>query len=82
MKDGRIGILDTKGGFTANDSSVKDKAEALAKRIANMNTELGEEKFFGGIVIFENGQWFYNDALSYHYQKGNLTGWKKLTDLL
>lgn len=82
MKDGRIGIFDTKGGITATDSSVKDKADALAKRIADMNTELGEVKFFGGIVIFENGQWFYNDALSYHYQKGNLTGWKNLADVL
>ena len=82
MKDGRIGIFDTKGGVTATDSSVKDKAEALAKRITDMNTELGEEKFFGGIVIFENGQWFYNDASNYHYQKGDLTGWKNLAEML
>ena len=82
MKDGRIGIFDTKGGFTATDASVKDKADALAKRIADMNNELGEEKFFGGIVIYENGQWFYNDALNYHYQKGDLTGWKNLADML
>jgi len=82
MKDGRIGIFDTKGGIIATDSSVKDKADALAKRIADMNNELGEEKFFGGIVIYENGQWFYNDALNYHYQKGDLTGWKNLADML
>ena len=82
MKDGRIGILDTKGGITATDSSVKEKAEALAKRIADMNATLGKDVFFGGIVIFENGQWYCNDALIYHYQKGNLTGWKNLAKML
>lgn len=82
MKDGRIGIFDTKGGITATDSAVKDKAEALAKRIADMNTALGEDKFFGGIVIFENGQWYCNDAQVYHYQKGNLIGWKNMADML
>ncbi len=82
MKDGRIGIFDTKGGFTAADSAVKDKAEALAKRIAEMNTALGKDLFFGGIVIFENGQWYCNDAPTYHYRKGDLTGWKNLADML
>ena len=78
MKDGRIGIFDTKSGFTAADDAVKDKAEALAKRIEEMNDQLGEEKFFGGIVIQENGKWYVNDSKTYHYQKGNLTGWKSL----
>ena len=82
MKDGRIGIFDTKGGVTATDSAVKDKAEALAKRIADMNTALGENKFFGGIVIFENGQWYCNDSQIYHYQKGDLTDWKNMSDML
>ena len=82
MKDGRIGIFDTKSGFTAADSAVKDKAEALAKRIEEMNNQLGEDKFFGGIVIQENGQWYLNDSTTYHYQKGDLTGWKLFIDLL
>ncbi len=82
MKDGRIGIFDTKGGITATDSAVKDKAEALAKRIADMNTALGEDKFFGGVVIFENGQWYCNDSQTYHYQKGDLTDWKNMAGML
>lgn len=82
MKDGRIGIFDTKGGITATDSAVKDKAEALAKRIADMNTALGEDKFFGGIVIFENGQWYCNSKVKYHYKKGDITDWVLFSEML
>lgn len=82
MKDGRIGIFDTKGGFTASNSSVKDKAEALARRINDMNKQLGEDKFFGGILILENGQWYLNDSSTYQYMKGNLSGWKLLSEII
>lgn len=48
MKDGRLGIFDTKGaGF--NESDNKEKAEALQKYIKEENAK--GKKLFGGIII-------------------------------
>ena len=62
----QLGVFDTKGGFTANESEVKDKAEALTNKIASFNLN-GQRRlhYVGGIVIFQEGLWLYNDGLQY-----------------
>jgi len=65
LKDGRVGILDTKMGQTAQDT--EGRAEALAKIIS----ELGAE-YFGGIAIKENGVWYLNGSADYSYSLGRL----------
>ncbi|MBO5731707.1 MAG: hypothetical protein J6R67_10950 [Treponema sp.] len=79
LADGRICILDTKGGNTASSQETKDKAEELHRRITVLN-RTSKRKYCGGIVIFANGQWYINDCEEYNYSGSNLTnlGWKTL----
>ena len=79
LDDGRICILDTKGGNTASSQETKDKAEELQRRIKLLN-QTSKIKYCGGIVIFANGQWYINDCEEYNYSGNNLTvlGWKTL----
>ena len=75
FKDGRIGIFDTKKGFTAENT--EGRAEALAKKLI----ELGHN-FVGGIVIKEDGIWYYNDSIEYSYSKGKLgSKWNDMENL-
>ncbi len=77
FKDGRTGIFDTKKGDTAINQDTKDKAKALAQRL----NQLGS-KHIGGIAIFENGIWYYNNSEQYEYAEGKLNkDWKKIEDL-
>ncbi len=62
MKDGRIGLFDTKSGFTAE--SAKEKAEALVRYIKEQNKK-HKDKLWGGIVTFKDGSCRFNDSLSY-----------------
>ena len=80
LNDGRICILDTKGGITASSQDTKDKAEELQRRIAQLNT-ISSVKYAGGIVISANGdQWYIQSESEYSYNPSNLTssGWKTL----
>ncbi|MBQ1606785.1 MAG: hypothetical protein II088_08245, partial [Bacteroidales bacterium] len=75
--DGRIGIFDTKSGFTA--ANPEGRAEALSKKIRDLNALAGKEKFVGGLCVRENGLWYCNSAENYRYkdENGNLAeGWK------
>lgn len=79
LKDGRIGIFDTKDGDTATSQETKDKALALSIKLK----ELGK-KYVGGITIFENGVWYYNCAENYNYIKGKVgeeKNWKLFEEL-
>lgn len=87
FRDGRIGIFDTKSGFTAQNP--EGRAEGLANKILYLN-QLGG-KFIGGLTVLENNQWyyFYNDEYSnngndfdYSYSPGQLSGrWRLLEDV-
>jgi len=78
FKNRMIGIFDTKSGDTALPEKTKDKAKYLSLKIK----ELGEN-FIGGIVVFENGIWYYNDSENYDYSPSRLNkDWKKFEDLL
>ena len=72
MNDGRIGLYDTKAGFTAKIA--KPKAEALSKYIRNNKIK----KVFGGIAVFENGEWLYNDNEEYEYDDKDFSDWQPL----
>lgn len=74
FKDGRIGLFDTKGGFTAELAG--PRAEGLAKYIAEQNKT--GKKLFGGIVLKEKNSWRYSDGAEYEYDPNNLSSWKYL----
>jgi len=69
-----IGIFDTKSGMTAKDA--KERAEALQKYIKGQNKK--GKKLMGGIAIYINGTWRYNDSEKYEYNPNDLSSWKVL----
>lgn len=80
FKDGRIGIFDTKAGMTATNP--EGRAKGLYEKICTMNVAAGRSLFVGGLVVFENGQWYFNDGENYAYSKGHLNvGWKQMQTL-
>lgn len=60
MKDGRIGLFDTKSGITVKVAG--PKAEGLAKYIKHQKSK----KIFGGIVKPEDSNWLCNDSDKYN----------------
>jgi len=77
FKNGMIGIFDTKAGDTALPEKTKDKAKYLSLKIKGLGVN-----FIGGIVVLENGIWYYNDSEDYDYSPGRLNkDWKKFEDL-
>lgn len=74
FEDGSIGLFDTKSGMTAKDA--KTRAEGLQKYIKEQKKK--GKKLWGGIAIFVNGSWRYNDNEVYEYDKNNLSSWKFL----
>jgi type III restriction enzyme len=79
FKNGKVGVFDTKDGETAITQETKDKAEYLVLKIKKL-----DKKIIGGIVVFENGIWYYNDSKKYFYQKGKINedkNWKLFENL-
>jgi type III restriction enzyme len=77
FKDGRIGIFETKAGDTALPEKVKDKAKALSIKLKGLG-----KRYVGGIAVFENGIWYYNNSEDYDYFPGRLNkNWKKFEGL-
>lgn len=74
MRNGRIGLFDTKSGIFAKDA--KSRAEGLAKYITEQNKK--GKKLFGGIVIRDKNSWRYHDGVTYHYNPEDLKEWKFL----
>ena len=76
LKDGRIGIIDTKSGATA--SNTEGRADALANRIKDFEGEV-----FSGIAVKENAIWYLNSSSMYEYTPGNLNqDWVPLATFL
>lgn len=73
-KDGKIGLFDTKSGSTAETAGTR--AQGLQKYIKEQ-TKKGK-KLWGGIAIYVNGTWRYNDQEKYKYNPNNLSDWKTL----
>lgn len=74
FKDGSIGLFDTKKGITAKDAEMR--ARGLVRYIKDQ-TRKGK-KLWGGIAIYVNGSWRYNDNENYRYDETNLSKWKFL----
>ncbi len=74
MKDGKIGLFDTKGGITAE--TAKYKAEGLSSYIKQQNKK--GMKLFGGVTIQDGKSWRYNDADEYVYNPNDFKDWKIL----
>ena len=76
LKDGTIAIFDTKSGRTAETGDAAPRAEALQKFIKKQNKS--GKKLIGGIAIYVNGTWRYNDNEKYEYNQKDLSKWKVL----
>lgn len=74
FNDGSIGLFDTKSGITATNAG--PRAEGLQKFVKNENKK--RKLLWGGILIYVNGSWRYNDEEKYHYDPNNLSAWKLL----
>lgn len=74
FKDGRIGLFDTKSGIIAKYAG--PKSEGLQKYIKTEHKK--GKKLWGGIVLYVNRTWRYNDKEKYHYDPNNLSSWKIL----
>jgi len=70
--DGAIGLFDTKSGMTAKDAGTR--ARGLHKYIKKNK----DKKIWGGIAIYVNGTWRYNDKEEYEYNPNDLSSWKIL----
>ncbi len=74
IKDGRIGLFDTKGGIYAQ--TAKDRAEGLQAYIKKLNK--AGKKLFGGIVVKDKNSWRVNSKDKYTYDPNNLKDWEFL----
>ena len=68
--DGKIGIFDTKSGWTAQDAA--PKANALQRYIE----EHGDLNLFGGIVNVTSGIFYLNSNSDYEFGDGKTGQWK------
>ena len=73
FSDGRIGLFDTKSGWTANEAG--NKSDGLQQYIIDQNKK--GKKLFGGIVYPKSGSFFTYTGIPYKYDK-DLTDWKIL----
>ena len=76
FQDGSIGIFDPKAGRTAETGDAGPRAEGLQKYIREQKKK--GKNLWGGIVIYVNGTWRYNDDEKYVYNPNNLSNWKLL----
>jgi type III restriction enzyme len=77
LKDGRIGLFDTKSGITASNKYAKNKAEALQKYILEENQR--GKKLFGGIVIpidDAGNVWKISSSEIYSDNRNDASKWK------
>ena len=73
MKDGSLGIFDTKSGFTATSEETRAKSDALQAYIATNK----KKKLLGGIVVFDRTGVFVFGGKKYASDLG-AKGWERL----
>lgn len=73
MKDGRIGLFDTKSGWTAEAQKAGPKSNGLQKYISDNKSK----KLFGSIVVPEGDSFWINTKAPYKYDK-SLKDWEVL----
>jgi type III restriction enzyme len=79
LKDGRIGLFDTKAGLTKQVAG--PKIDGLYKYIQNENKK--GKRFFGGIAANTDsrnykGRWIYFDKSSKDFKNNDFSNWKDL----
>jgi type III restriction enzyme len=74
LKDGRIGLFDTKSGITAKVAG--PKSDGLTKYIKDEDRK--GRKIFGGIVTQRGGSWVFWAKEEYHYKENDFGDWKLL----
>lgn len=72
--DGRLGIFDTKSGWTAEDKAAASKANALQRYIS----EHADLDLCGGIVNVSGGAFYLNDSSDYEFGDGKTGQWKMM----
>lgn len=72
--DGKIGLFDTKSGWTAKEAGTR--SDGLQKYILEQNKK-NNKNILGGIVIPKSGSFFTYTAIPYKYDN-DLTGWNIL----
>jgi len=78
LKDGRVGLFDTKAGLTKEVAG--PKIEGLHKYVQGQNKK--NKKLFGGIVVNTDrnyhGRWVYFDRPSKDFRKDDFSNWQDL----
>ena len=77
LKDGRIGLFDTKAGMTAEDANTRHSG--LYHYMTSENSS--GKNLFGGIVVNPDGRgnlWMIFTKEYYHYDKKIMTDWEPL----
>ncbi|MDK2981170.1 MAG: type restriction enzyme [Chloroflexota bacterium] len=77
FRDGRLGLFDTKAGFTEKIPETKAKAEGLQKYIEEENNK--GKNIVGGIVKEVDSSWRINDNKIYSFD--DIEAWKYLDNL-
>ena len=72
--DDTLGLFDTKKGMTAKEAG--PRARGLQKYIKEQNKK--GKNLWGGIAIYVNGTWRYNDKEKYEYNPNDISSWKIL----
>ena len=72
MKNGTVGLFDTKSGYTAE--LAKSRSDGLVKYI----NEQKKKKIDGGIVRYEKKSWLYFTGKEYKYNPNDIKDWKFL----
>ena len=73
LADNKIGLFDTKSGWTAKDAG--NKSDGLQKYIKELNKK--GKNLFGGIVIPKSGSFYISTKIPYMYDK-ELADWQIL----
>jgi type III restriction enzyme len=68
-----VGLYDTKGGTTAKEGEVKDKAEWLQKYILKQNSNQEKTQNLQGGIVIDSSGWKLQNKEEYKYIPKNLT---------
>lgn len=79
FKDGRIGIFDTKAGKGFNENDNEVKSNALQQYITDENKK--GKRLIGGLVIENNGTFYYYDRTTYKAFNESPEQWKCFEEL-
>ncbi len=74
LKNGTIGLFDTKSGYTAE--LAKSRSDGLVKYITEQKKK--GKKIDGGIVRYEKKSWLYFTDKEYKYNPNDIKGWEFL----